>query len=405
MALGKSEISGLLESQDIMSTINCMRQLGATIAKREDGVWEIFGCGIGGFSEPQNIIDLGNSGTSARLITGAVCTTPIKCFFTGDNSLRKRPMDRVVKPLSKFGASFFARDQLLLPMCVVGTSNATGIEVDAKVESAQVKSAVLIAGLNAFGETQYKEKVFTRDHTERLLKAFGADIEIEELEGIKISKVRGLVQLIPQKISIPRDPSSAAFPMCAALMVEGSEILIPHICQNPTRIGLQETLVEMGADIKIANQRFIGGEPVADLLISHRQLKGVSVPAHRAASMIDEYPILAILASVAEGRTIMNGIKELRVKESDRIRAVSEGLRASGVKVEETEDSLTVFGNLGKIKGGSTVRTYFDHRIAMSFMCLDLVSDQPVRLDEKKSISTSFEEFFKCFSEIGVNFE
>lgn len=405
MALGKSEINGLLESEDIMSTINCMRQLGAEIKKRKDGVWEVLGCGIGGFSEPEDVIDLGNSGTSARLISGAVSTSPFKCFFTGDKSLRERPMDRVIFPLKKFGAEFFAREGLVLPMCIRGATDPVGIQFEAKIASAQVKSAILLAGLNAMGETLYEEKVRTRDHTERMLQAFGANLEILTSGNKITTRIQGLRQLIPQKLSIPGDPSSAAFAMCAALMVNGSEILIPNICQNPTRTGLQKTLLEMGANIETKNCRVVGGEPVADLIVRHRPLKGVRVPAERAASMIDEYPILAILSAVAEGKTIMEGIKELRVKESDRIKAVSDGLKLNGVDTEETEDSLTVFGKPNSIPGGSLVRTYSDHRIAMSFMCLNLVSRHLVRVDDIKSINTSFKEFFNCMATIGVNFE
>ncbi len=404
MSLGKSEIEGLLESDDIISTINCMRKLGANISKRKDGIWEVTGFGVGGFSEPDDIIDLGNSGTSARLLSGAVSTSQIKCFFTGDISLRRRPMDRVIEPLTRFGARFFAREKLLLPMCILGASDPVGIEFDAKVPSAQVKSAVLIAGLNAKGETRYNERYNTRDHTERMLKAFGANLGISKSGDTKTIIIKETPYLNPQEISIPGDPSSAAFPMCAALMIKGSEISIPNICQNPTRIGLQKTLIEMGADIKTENKRVIGGEPIADLLISYRTLKGVNVPADRSPSMIDEYPILAILASIAEGKTVMNGIKELRVKESDRINAVSEGLRSSGVETEETEDSLTVFGRSGLVSGGSLIRTYSDHRIAMSFLCLDLISKQRIKVDNLEVINTSFKEFFDSMSSIGANF-
>ena len=405
MAVGKSQISGLLESEDIMATIACMRKLGARISKRKDGIWEVYGCGVGGFSEPDEVINLGNSGTSARLIVGAVSTSPITCFFTGDHSLRRRPMDRIIEPLEKYGTSFYCRDKLLLPMCVVGANNPVGIDFHSKVPSAQVKSAVLLAGLNSLGETCYTETISTRDHTERLLRSFGADIEILFSGDTRVLKVRGPCQLNPQEIVVPADPSSAAFPMCAALMVYGSEIFIPNVCQNPTRIGLQETLVEMGAEINVSNKRVLGGEPVADLIIRHNPLKGVVVPPERAPSMIDEYPILAILASVAEGTTIMNGIKELRVKESDRIKAVAEGLEQSGVQVEETEDSLTVHGQGNKVAGGTLIKTHSDHRIAMSFICLNLVSKNPIRVDETDSINTSFKEFFQSMANIGASFE
>ena len=405
MAIGVSRIDGLLESDDIISTINCMKKLGARISKRKDGIWEVFGVGVGGFTEPENIIDLGNSGTSARLISGAVCTSPIKCFFTGDDSLRKRPMDRIIDPLTKFGADFVAREKSLLPICILGANDPVGIDFTGKVASAQVKSAVLIAGLNALGETRYIESVHTRDHTERMLSTFGAEVEISQLTDSKCINIKGLAQLDPQEISIPGDPSSAAFPMCAALMVNGSEITIPNICQNPTRIGLQETLCEMGADISVENKRIYGGEPVADLSVRFGPLRGVNVPPERAPSMIDEYPILAILASTAEGKTIMKGIKELRVKESDRIKAVSDGLRQNGIEIEETEDSLTVFGKPDSISGGSLVKTYYDHRIAMSFLCLDLVAKEPVRVDSLSSINTSFKEFLSSMKKIGAKFD
>ena len=405
MAAGKSKIAGLLESEDIMATVGCMRKLGANISKRKDGIWEVHGCGIKGFSEPDEVINLGNSGTSARLIVGAVSTSPITCFFTGDQSLRRRPMDRVIDPLQKFGARFFSRDKLLLPLCVVGANNPVGIISEAQVASAQVKSAILLAGLNALGETRYTERISTRDHTERLLKSFGADIDILFSDDAKVVKINGLCELNPQEIVVPADPSSAAFPMCAALMVSGSEILIPNVCQNPTRIGLQETLVEMGAKINISNQRILGGEPVADLVVRYSPLKGVEVPPQRAPSMIDEYPILAILASVAEGTTIMKGIRELRVKESDRIKAVAQGLIQNGVEVDETEDSLTVYGKGNAVDGGTLIKTHSDHRIAMSFICLNLASKDPIRVDETDSINTSFKEFFQSMANIGANFE
>ena len=403
LTVGETKVDGLLESSDVLNTVEAMRSFGAEIKKNSDKTWSIFGVGVGGFYEPNKVIDCGNSGTGIRLIMGAMATTPITATFTGDESLVERPMARILEPVERFGAEFLSRNNGLLPLTVRGTSNPISINYSSRIASAQIKSAVLLAALNAPGTTIFNEPELSRDHTEKMLSAFGADISsVLSDKGNTISIV-GYPELKPQKVIIPQDPSSAAFPICAALIVDGSKVFLNNISQNPTRNGLVKTLLEMGANIEIKNSRNLNGEIVADLIVSGSELHGVDVPIKRVVSMIDEFPILAAVASLANGVTVMRGIKELRVKESDRIAAMAIGLTANGVEVEEGEDYLKIVGKgLKSVSGGATVKTFFDHRIAMSFLCLGLASKDPITIDDARSVDTSFPSFFKIMYELGA---
>jgi 3-phosphoshikimate 1-carboxyvinyltransferase len=403
LSVGETRVTGLLEGQDVLDTAAAMRAFGAEVTRMGEGAWSVHGVGVGGFAEPDRVIDCGNSGTGVRLVMGAMATTPITATFTGDASLVKRPMGRVTDPLALFGAQAFGRRGGRLPMTVVGAGAPVPVRYATPVPSAQVKSAVLLAGLNAPGQTVVIEREATRDHTERMLAGFGAQVAVEDTAEGRVITLTGQPELRPQAVAVPRDPSSAAFPVCAALMVPGSEVLVPGVSQNPTRNGLFVTLVEMGADIAFENPREEGGEPVADLRVRHGALRGVEVPPDRAASMIDEFPILAALAATIGGVTVMRGVKELRVKESDRIDAMARGLEACGVRVEETEDSLTVHGmGEGGVPGGATVKTHIDHRIAMSFLCLGLASQKPVTVDDASPIATSFPVFGPLMAGLGA---
>jgi len=404
LAVGETRISGLLEGQDVLDTGRAMRAFGAIVERSAPGVWSVHGVGVGGFREPGDIIDCGNSGTGVRLIMGAMATSDIAATFTGDASLRRRPMGRVTEPLALFGAEARGRRGGRLPITLTGASDPLPVRYSTPVPSAQVKSAVLLAGLNAPGETVLIEKEPTRDHTERMLAGFGAEVSTAVTVEGRIITLRGQPELRPQRIVVPRDPSSAAFPVAAALLVEGSEVRVPGIGLNPTRAGLYDTLIEMGADIEFAGRREEGGEPVADLVVRFGPLKGVEVPPERAASMIDEYPILAALAAIAEGVTVMRGVKELRVKESDRIDAMARGLEACGVKVEEGPDFLIVHGcGPGGVAGGVTVASRLDHRIAMAFLCLGLATRAPVTVDDAGPIATSFPDFMGLMRGLGAD--
>ncbi len=364
------------------------------------------GVGVGGFQEPQDVIDHGNSGTGVRLVMGAMATTDITATFTGDASLRGRPMGRITDPLALFGAEAHGRRGGRLPITLIGAANPLPVHYTTPVASAQVKSAVLLAGLNAPGETVVTEKEPTRDHTERMLAGFGASVRTEETGDGRVIVLRGQPELRPQTIAVPRDPSSAAFPVAAALLVEGSEVTLPGIGLNPTRAGIYTTLLEMGADLAMENRREEGGEPVADLRVRFGPLRGIEVPPERAPSMIDEYPVLAVLAATAEGATVMRGIRELRVKESDRIDAMARGLDACGVKVEEGEDFLIVQGRgHDGIAGGATVATRLDHRIAMAFLCLGLAAKAPIRIDDGGPIATSFPDFVPLMRALGAEID
>ena len=403
LSVGETHITGLLEGQDVLDTGKAMQAFGAQVERLGDGEWVVNGVGVGGFAEPDAVIDCGNAGTGVRLIMGAMATSPITVTFTGDASLRSRPMGRITDPLKLFGAEAVGREGGRLPLTLVGAKSPLPVRYVTPMPSAQVKSAVLLAGLNAPGETVVIEAEATRDHTERMLAGFGADISTEVTDGGRVITLKGQPELRGQSIAVPRDPSSAAFPVAAALLTEGSEILVPGIGQNPTRNGIFTTFVEMGADITFENERLEGGEPVADLRVRFGPLKGVEVPPARAPSMIDEYPILAVVAGTAEGTTVMRGIKELRVKECDRIDAVVRGLKANGVDVEEGEDFMIVHGT-GKIPGGATCETHLDHRIAMSFMCLGMATEKPVRIDDAGPIETSFPDFIPLMERLGASF-
>ena len=403
LAVGETTITGLLEGDDVLGTAEAMRAFGAEVTRTGAGAWSVHGFGVGGLAEPQNVIDCGNAGTGVRLIMGMMATTPINATFTGDASLRRRPMGRILDPLALFGARSAGRAGGLLPLTLTGAANPVPVEYTLPVPSAQVKSAVLLAGLNAPGETVVIEGEATRDHTERMLRGFGAEVVVEDLAGGRAIRLTGQPELRPLNIAVPRDPSSAAFPVAAALMVEGSDILVPNICLNPTRAGFYLTLAEMGADLTRENPHDEGGEPVADLRVRFSALKGIEVPPERAASMIDEYPILAVLAAFAEGDTVMRGIGELRVKESDRIAAMVAGLRANGIDVTEHDDGMIVHGRgAGGVPGGGTVATHLDHRIAMAFLCLGFAARNSVRIDDAGPIATSFPSFTTLMSGLGA---
>jgi len=404
LAVGETRISGLLEGEDVLGTASAMQAFGAEVEHLGPGEWRVNGVGVGGFGEPEDVVNCGNAGTGVRLIMGVMATTGITATFTGDASLRSRPMARITDPISLFGARAYGRSGGRLPMTIVGAADPVAQRYVVPMPSAQVKSAVLLAGLNAPGKTVVIEKEATRDHTERMLAGFGAEISVEETSEGRVITLTGQPELRPQDIVVPRDPSSAAFPVCAALIVEGSDVLVPNIGLNPTRAGLFTTLREMGADLVYENERVEGGEPVADLRARYSpNMKGVSVPPERAASMIDEYPILSIVASYAEGVTEMTGVKELRVKESDRIDAMARGLRANGVEVSEGDDWWSVQGMGPKgVPGGGTAETHLDHRIAMSFVCLGMASIKPVRVDDGSPIATSFPIFESLMGELGA---
>ena len=405
MAIGETRITGLLEGEDVLDTAKAMRAFGAEVTRDDDGTWRVYGVGTGGFAEPENVIDCGNSGTGVRLIMGAMATCPIAATFTGDASLNSRPMARITNPLALFGAQSYGRSGGRLPLTIIGAPNPVPIRYTTPVPSAQVKSAVLLAGLNARGETVVTEREATRDHSERMLAGFGAEITSEKTNEGHVITLTGQPELNPQTIAVPRDPSSAAFPVCAAIITEGSDVLVPGIGLNPTRAGLFTTLRDMGADLTYENERLEGGEPVADLRARFSpDLKGIEVPPDRAASMIDEYPVLSVVAAFAEGQTHMPGVKELRVKESDRIDAMATGLRACGVTVDEGEDWWTVHGlGHGNVPGGATCASHLDHRIAMSFMVLGMGTTQPVSVDDGTPIATSFPIFEPLMANLGAD--
>ena len=404
LTVGETHIAGLLEGQDVLDTAAAMRAFGAEVNDHGKGEWTVHGVGVGGFAEPEYVIDCGNSGTGVRLIMGAMATTPIAATFTGDASLRGRPMARVTDPLSLFGTEAFGRKGGRLPMTIVGAEAAAPVDYTVPVPSAQVKSAVLFAGLNAPGKTVVREAEATRDHTERMLRGFGAEIEVEETPEGRVIVLTGQPELSPQSIVVPRDPSSAAFPVAAALIAPGSDILVPGIGLNPTRAGLYTTLKELGADLTFENERTEGGEPVADIRARFSpNMKGIEVPPERAPSMIDEYPILSVIAASATGKTVMRGVKELRVKESDRIDAMARGLEACGVTIEEDEDCFIVHGmGPGEVPGGATAAARLDHRIAMSFLCLGLSTKKPVTVDDGSPIQTSFPIFERLMQDLGA---
>jgi 3-phosphoshikimate 1-carboxyvinyltransferase len=407
LSIGKTKIHGLLEGQDVIDTAKAMSSFGAIVKKHKNGEWTVDGFGVGGFAEPEKVIDCGNSGTGVRLIMGAMSTSDVTATFTGDASLNKRPMARITEPLNLFGAKTFSRRNGKLPITVVGSETPIPITYKTPVASAQIKSAILFAGLNSPGTTTVIEKEKTRDHSERMLQGFGANIISEQTSEGNIIKLEGYPELKAQEIKVPRDPSSAAFPVCAALITEGSDILVPNIGLNPTRSGLFDTLKEMNANITFENENFQGGEPMADIRAKFSpDMKGIDVPPERAASMIDEYPILSVVAAFAKGKTVMRDVRELRVKESDRIDAMAKGLKSNGLKIEEGEDWWSVEGReIDGVVGGSLCETFLDHRIAMSFLVMGMATRRTITIDDSSPITTSFPSFENLMAQIGANFQ
>jgi 3-phosphoshikimate 1-carboxyvinyltransferase len=402
LAIGESRVTGLLEGEDVLATAAAMRAMGATIERLGEGEWRIHGVGVGGLLQPQNALDMGNSGTSTRLLMGLVASHAISATFIGDASLSKRPMGRVIDPLSLTGAEFTASPGGQLPLMVRGICPAVPISYRLPVASAQVKSAVLLAGLNTPGITEVIEPVPTRDHSERMLAGFGADLSVEtDAKGVRHIRLVGEAELKPQVIEVPGDPSSAAFPIVAALITPGSEVTVTHVGMNPTRTGIFKMLEAMGADLAYSNERIVGGEPVADITARHSALTGIEVPPDVAPSMIDEFPIFFVAASMAQGRTITSGLDELRVKESDRLALMAAGLIAIGAKVEEREDGLVIDGSGGEpLEGGTTIASALDHRIAMSFAVAGQHCYRGTTVDDVTPIATSFPTFEAMLAEL-----
>ena len=392
LAVGETRVTGLLEGEDVMATAAALRAMGATIEREAEGTWSIHGVGVGALLQPEAPLDMGNSGTSTRLLMGLVASHPITAQFVGDASLSKRPRGRVTEPLGLMGAEFSGTT---LPLTERGLSPAVPITYRLPVASAQVKSAVLLAGLNTAGITSVIEPVPTRDHTERMLKGFGAELWVEEENGERVIRIRGEADLNPQTIEVPGDPSSSAFFAVAALIVPGSDLTIENVGLNPTRAGLYEVLRQMGGSIEEVNAREVGGEPVADLRVCHSTLTGIEVDPALAPSMIDEFPVLFVAAALAQGRTVTSGLDELRVKESDRLSAMTEALRLAGARVEEREDGLVIDGTGGDpLPGGdAAVATHLDHRIAMSMAITGHASRTGVEVDDTRPIATSFPQF------------
>lgn len=403
LAIGETAVDGLLEGEDVLATAEAMRRLGATVTRTGPGAWRINGLGVGGLLEPASVIDYGNAGTGVRLALGVAGGHAFSTTFTGDASLVGRPMGRVLDPLRRMGIQAIARSGERLPLTIHGPDTLVPIEYRLPVPSAQVKSAILLAALNSSGVTTVIEPIATRDHTERMLTAFGASIEVEAGEdNIRTIRIEGRHDLKPQAITVPGDPSSSAFPIVAALIVDDSDVTVENMLLNPGRIGLLDTLREMGGDITISGHEKVGGEEVGSVHVKASRLTGVTVPAARAPSMIDEYPILAMAAALADGDTVMEGVGEMRVKETDRIAAVVAGLKANGVEAEDAADSLSVRG-AASIPGGGTVTTNLDHRIAMSFLVLGLAADNPVTIDDARPITTSFPGFRDLMTGLGAD--
>ncbi|MGE5203638.1 MAG: 3-phosphoshikimate 1-carboxyvinyltransferase [Acidobacteriota bacterium] len=403
LAVGRTRITGLLEGDDVLRTAAAVRALGARVERGNGGIWSVDGVGVGGFNEPADVLDFGNSGTGARLMLGALATSSLTAVFTGDASLRRRPMGRVAEPLQRRGVRILAREGNRLPLTLVGTADPLPIAYRLPVPSAQVKSAILLAGLNTPGETSVTEPLATRDHTERMLRHFGAIVStVVGRDGAREITVKGERELKAADLTVPGDPSSAAFPAVAALLLPGSEIAIEGVGMNEFRTGLFTTLAEMGAQIELTSPRETGGETVADVVVRASRLRGVEVPAARAPSMIDEYPVLAVAAAFASGRTVMRGLSELRVKESDRLAAIAEGLAACGVGVAIEGDTLAVEGLGGKPRGGAVIAARLDHRIAMAFLVLGLAAERPVGIDDGETIATSFPGFAALMNGLGA---
>ncbi len=403
LAVGESRVEGLLEGEDVLATAAAMRAMGADIVRQDDGVWVIHGVGVGGLLQPEAALDMGNSGTSTRLLMGLVASHPITATFIGDASLSKRPMGRVIEPLSQMGAQFQDTPGGRLPLMVRGISPAVPIRYTLPVASAQVKSAILLAGLNTPGETTVIEPIATRDHSERMLAGFGAELTVTPSPEGRIITIRGQAELKPQNIVVPGDPSSAAFWLVAGSIVPGADVTITNVGMNPTRTGIIEALKMMGADITELDARIVGGEPVADLRVRHAALSAIEVPPELTPSMIDEYPVLFVAAAFATGTTIARGAEELRVKESDRISAMANALGACGVVCEEFEDGMAVTGTGGDpIPGGATIATLLDHRIAMSMTIAALNARDPITLDDAAPVATSYPVFFDTLEKLGA---
>lgn len=406
LAVGETRIEGLLEGEDVLRTADAMRAMGAEVERTAPGSWRVAGVGVGGLAEPEDVLDMGNAGTGARLLMGVLAGHDMTAFLTGDASLRSRPMGRVATPLAEMGARILARDGCRLPLAVVGAADPMPLEYRLPVPSAQVKSAILLAGLSAPGETCVIEPEPTRDHTERMLRHFGGTVRMEsDAAGARRVTLLGQPELSAADVAVPRDISSAAFPIVAALIVRNAEVVLPGIGLNPHRNGLLETLIEMGASLDERNPRDVAGEPVADLVVRSGPLRGVTVPAERAPSMIDEYPILAVAAAFAVGETRMCGLSELRVKESDRLAAIADGLRANGVEVAIEGDDLIVTGRGEQPKGGGLVEARHDHRIAMSFLVMGMGAQEAVSLDDMSPVDTSFPGFADLMNGLGGNIE
>jgi 3-phosphoshikimate 1-carboxyvinyltransferase len=404
MATGNLRISGLLEAEDVLNTAAAMRAFGAKVERMDDGSWQVSGCGVGGLSQPAGPLDFGNAGTGTRLIMGVIAGHDMTVKLVGDASLSRRPMGRVLDPLKAMGLEVLEGERETLPLTIRGSGSLMPIEYKLPVPSAQVKSAILIAGLMARGETTVLEAEATRDHTERMLRYLGADVSTKTRGDMTAITVHGDAELQGRDIVVPGDPSSAAFLVAAAVIVPGSEVTVQGVLINETRSGLYTTLREMGADVVFLNERDEGGERVADIRARSTSLKGVTVPAERAPSMVDEYPVLAVVAAFADGETVMQGLAELRVKESDRLTATAGGLAANGVIVRVEGDNLIVTGGTS-VTGGGVVATHLDHRIAMAFLTLGLATETPVTVDDAGIIATSFKEFTSLMTSLGASFE
>jgi 3-phosphoshikimate 1-carboxyvinyltransferase len=405
LAIGQTRITGLLEGEDVLRTASAMRFLGAHIERGDDGMWAVSGVGIGGLAEPEDVLDMGNSGTAARLLSGLLATHPIVSVMTGDASLRRRPMARVIGPLTTMSAQFFAREGGRLPMAVRGTAQAMPIEYRMPIASAQVKSAILLAALNARGTSRIQEPVPTRDHTENMLRHFGADLHVEPDGAGRIITLAGQPELLAADIIVPGDPSSAAFPLVAALLTEGSRVTVTGVGLNPLRTGLFTALRAMGARLTIAHERIEGGETVGDITAESGPLSAADTPPELAPSMIDEFPILAVACAFARGTSRLRGLAELRVKESDRLAATAALLEGAGVRTEIEGDDLLIYGRAGRPEGGFTATTHMDHRLAMSALVLGTAAEKPVRVDDAAFIDTSFPGFATLMTQLGGRFE
>jgi 3-phosphoshikimate 1-carboxyvinyltransferase len=403
LAIGETRITGLLTGEDVLRTAAAMRALGAEVVRDPDGIWRVAGRGIGGLTEPADVLDMGNSGTAARLLCGILASHRLFAVMTGDASLRGRPMRRVIDPLTATGARFASREGGRLPLAIEGARDAMPLDYRVPVPSAQVKSAVLLAGLNAPGITRVEEPEATRDHSENMLRHFGATVRVESTGAGRIIELQGQPELRAADVVVPGDPSSAAFPLVAALLVPGSSVMIPGVGLNPLRTGLLLCLEEMGANVVVRNRRVEGGEPVGDLQVTAGALRAVDVPPERAPSMIDEYPVLAVAAACATGVTRLRGLKELRVKESDRLAATAALLTVNGARVEVEQDDMIIHGTGAPPPGGGTVATHMDHRIAMSAIVLGLATAAPVVADDAGFIDTSFPGFIALMNALGAS--